>query len=182
MRSPDMTTTTYVLGAGCFWCLDAIYRKTRGVRDVVSVYTGGQVPQPTYEQVCSGQTGHAEAVAVSFDPDVVTPEVILDLFFTSHDPTSLNRQGHDVGTQYRSAMFYADEQQRQLFQEAIQRMSPNFDQPLVTTLEPLDEVWEAEPVHQDFYAQQPFNGYCQFVINPKLAKVRKGYAEFLLPG
>ena len=174
-----MTTTTYVLGAGCFWCLDAIYRKTRGVSDVVSVYTGGHVSHPTYEQVCSGQTGHAEAVAVTFDQEVVSPEIILDLFFTSHDPTSLNRQGADEGPQYRSSMFYADEQQKQLFQEAIERMAPNFERPMATTLEPLGTVWEAEPVHQDFYARQPYNGYCQFVINPKLAKVRQGYAEFL---
>ena len=119
------------------------------------------------------------AVAVSFDQEVVSPEIILDLFFTSHDPTSLNRQGADEGPQYRSSMFYADQEQQQLFQEAIERMAPNFERPIVTTLEPLGTVWEAEPVHQDFYARQPYNGYCQFVINPKLAKVRQGYAEFL---
>lgn len=174
-----MTNTTYVLGAGCFWCLDAIYRQTRGVSEVSSVYTGGHVSHPTYEQVCSGHSGHAEAVVVTFDPELVSPDVILDLFFTSHDPTSVDRQGADAGPQYRSAMFYADEQQKQLFQEAIERMSENFDDPIVTTLETLDTVWEAEAVHQDFYGRQPYNGYCQFVINPKLAKVRQGYAEFL---
>lgn len=177
-----MTSKTFVLGAGCFWCLDAIYQITRGVSSVVSVYTGGQTQHPTYEQVCSGRTGHAEAVVVTFDPEVVPESTILDMYFTSHDPTSLNRQGHDVGTQYRSAMFPADEQQRQLFADAIQRARPLYDSPIVTTLEPLSTLWEAEGIHQDFYAQQPFNGYCQVIINPKLAKARQHYAGFLTTG
>ena len=129
--------------------------------------------------MCSGTTGHAEAVAVTFDPSVVPAEVILDLFFTGHDPTTLNRQGHDVGTQYRSAMFWADEEQRQLFERAIARAQPQWDRPVVTALEPLGTFWEAEPEHQDFYANQPWNGYCQVIINPKLAKVRQGYSAWL---
>ncbi|MFW6187383.1 MAG: peptide-methionine (S)-S-oxide reductase MsrA [Actinomycetota bacterium] len=170
---------TFVLAGGCFWCLDAVYRITRGVTSVVSGYTGGAPGRPTYYEVCSGTTGHAEAVAVTFDPSVVPAEVILDLFFTGHDPTTLNRQGHDVGTQYRSAMFWADEEQRQLFERAIARAQPQWDRPVVTALEPLGTFWEAEPEHQDFYANQPWNGYCQVIINPKLAKVRQGYSAWL---
>jgi peptide-methionine (S)-S-oxide reductase len=173
------SSVTFVLAGGCFWCLDAVYRVTRGVSSVVSGYTGGALEHPSYRAVCSGRTGHAEAVAVTFDPDVVPEDVILDLFFTGHDPTSLNRQGHDVGTQYRSAMFWADEAQRTLFQDAIARAQPSWDRPIVTTLEPLGAFWEAEPEHQDFYAKQPWSGYCQVVINPKLAKVRQRYSAWL---
>ncbi|MGQ1839798.1 peptide-methionine (S)-S-oxide reductase MsrA [Kocuria turfanensis] len=170
---------TFVLAGGCFWCLDAVYRITRGVTSVVSGYTGGATDRPTYYEVCSGRTGHAEAVAVTFDPSVVPADVILDLFFTGHDPTTLNRQGYDVGTQYRSAMFWADDDQRELFAAAIERTQPLWDRPIVTTLEPLGTFWEAEPEHQDFYAAQPWNGYCQVIINPKLAKVRQRYSAWL---
>ncbi|MCM3689319.1 peptide-methionine (S)-S-oxide reductase MsrA [Kocuria rosea] len=178
-QAPVPSSVTFVLAGGCFWCLDAVYRVTRGVSSVVSGYTGGALEHPSYRAVCSGRTGHAEAVAVTFDPDVVPEDVILDLFFTGHDPTSLNRQGHDVGTQYRSAMFWADEAQRALFQDAIARAQPSWDRPIVTTLEPLGAFWEAEPEHQDFYAKQPWSGYCQVVINPKLAKVRQRYSAWL---
>ena len=173
------TTETFVLAGGCFWCLDTVYRITRGVSSVVSGYTGGPLDDPDYYTVCTGRTGHAEAVAVTFDPAVVPADVILDLFFTGHDPTTLNRQGYDVGTQYRSAMFFADEEQRELFQDAIARAQPQWDQPIVTTLEPLGAFWEAEPEHQDFYAKQPWNGYCRVIINPKLAKVRQRYSAWL---
>jgi peptide-methionine (S)-S-oxide reductase len=172
-------TETFVLAGGCFWCLDAVYRITRGVTSVVSGYTGGDPGRADYYAVCTGTTGHAEAVAVTFDPAVVPADVILDLFFTGHDPTTLNRQGYDVGTQYRSAMFWADEAQRELFEQSIRRTQPAWDQPIVTTLEPLGPFWEAEPEHQDFYAAQPWNGYCQVIINPKLAKVRKRYSAWL---
>ncbi|KLU08687.1 peptide-methionine (S)-S-oxide reductase [Kocuria sp. CNJ-770] len=170
---------TFVLAGGCFWCLDAVYRITRGVTSVVSGYTGGATDRPGYYEVCAGSTGHAEAVAVTFDPSVVPADVILDLFFTGHDPTTLNRQGYDVGTQYRSAMFWADDAQRELFAAAIERTQPLWDRPIVTTLEPLGTFWEAEPEHQDFYAEQPWNGYCQVIINPKLAKVRQRYSAWL---
>lgn len=170
---------TFVLAGGCFWCLDAVYRITRGVTSVVSGYTGGATDRPSYGEVCSGTTGHAEAVAVTFDPSVVPADVVLDLFFTGHDPTTLNRQGYDVGTQYRSAMFWADDAQKELFERSIQRAQPLWDQPIVTTLEPLGKFWEAEPEHQDFYANQPWNGYCQVIINPKLAKVRQRYSAWL---
>ncbi|ASE10329.1 peptide-methionine (S)-S-oxide reductase [Kocuria rhizophila] len=170
---------TFVLAGGCFWCLDAVYRRTRGVQRVRSVYTGGHTAHPDYESVCSGTTGHAEAVEVTFDPDVVPAEVVLDLFFTGHDPTTLNRQGYDVGTQYRSAMFPADDEQRRTFEAAIARAQELFEDPVVTTVEPLGPLHEAEDFHQDFYGNQPFNGYCQVIINPKLAKVRKHYAAWL---
>ncbi|MDO5618264.1 peptide-methionine (S)-S-oxide reductase MsrA [Kocuria sp.] len=172
---------TFVLAGGCFWCLDAVYRITRGVLSVESVYTGGHTNNPDYHSVCAGITGHAEAVVVTFDADEVAPQIILDMFFTGHDPTTLNRQGHDVGTQYRSAMFPADAEQEALFRAAIERAQPLFEDKIVTTIEPLGTVYPAESYHQDFYGRQPFNGYCQVVINPKLAKVRQRYAEFLTP-
>lgn len=173
------STETFVLAGGCFWCLDAVYRRVRGVLSVDSVYTGGHTEHPDYESVCSGTTGHAEAVVVTFDPQVVPAEVILDLFFTGHDPTSLNRQGYDVGTQYRSAMFPANQQQRELFEAAIDRAQELYSKPIVTTIEPLQTLWQAEGFHQDFYGNQPFNGYCRVIIDPKLAKVRQHYAMWL---
>jgi peptide-methionine (S)-S-oxide reductase len=170
---------TFVLAGGCFWCQDAIYRKTRGVSEVVSGYTGGHVDHPGYEAVCSGTTGHAEAVAVTFDETVVPEEVILGLFFASHNPTTLNRQGHDVGTQYRSAMFYANDEQKQAFEAAIARAQEDWEDPIVTEVVPLPEFHPAEEYHQDYYGKHPFAGYCQVIINPKLAKARKYYAEWL---
>ncbi|NKX56470.1 peptide-methionine (S)-S-oxide reductase MsrA [Arthrobacter mobilis] len=170
---------TFVLGGGCFWCLDAVYQKTRGVSEVVSGYMGGHVADPSYEAVCSGTTGHAEVVAVTFDEDVVPEEVILGMFFASHDPTTLNRQGYDVGTQYRSAMFYADDEQKQAFEAAIGRAQEDWAGSIVTEVVPLAEFYPAEEYHQNFYAKHPFAGYCQVIINPKLAKARKYYAEWL---
>lgn len=167
------------LAGGCFWCLDAVYRRVRGVQDVLSGYTGGAHPNPDYESVCTGMTGHAEAVRVRYDAAVVPTDVILQMFFTSHDPTSLNRQGHDVGTQYRSAMFYRDEAERALFEAAIADAQRLYDRPLVTALEPAGEWFDAEAVHQGFYDAQPFNGYCRVVIDPKIAKAREHYAMWL---
>lgn len=170
---------TLTLGAGCFWCLDAVYRQTKGVTEVVSGYTGGHVSDPDYYAVCSGTTGHAEAVRVTYDETIVPEDVILGLFFTTHDPTTLNRQGHDVGTQYRSAMFYESEEQREHFARVIEAERQNWDAPIVTTLEPLSTFYTAESVHQDFYNEQPFNGYCQVIINPKLAKVRAKFRDWI---
>ncbi|MGO4383464.1 peptide-methionine (S)-S-oxide reductase MsrA [Specibacter sp. RAF43] len=170
---------TFVLGGGCFWCLDAVYQMTRGVTSVVSGYTGGSVPHPTYDDVCSGMTGHAEVVSVTFDEDVIPADVILDMFFTQHDPTTLNRQGHDVGTQYRSSMFYTTAEEEAAFRAAIERNQPNWRDPIVTEVTRLGQVYEAEHFHQDFYARRPEVGYCQVIINPKIAKVRKHYAEWL---
>lgn len=172
-------TTTFVLAGGCFWCLDAAYRQMRGVVDVVSCYTGGHDDHPTYETVCSGTTGHAEAVSVTFDPEALPESVVLDAFFTMHDPTQLNRQGHDVGTQYRSAMFPANHTQRELFLSARDRAASWWPGELATTLEALGRVHPAEDYHQDFFAKNPTQGYCLAVAVPKVNKVRAAFAEYL---
>ncbi|MGG5171480.1 peptide-methionine (S)-S-oxide reductase MsrA [Pseudarthrobacter sp. J1738] len=170
---------TFVLAGGCFWCLDAVYQKTVGVQSVISAYTGGAMENPDYYSVCSGTTGHAEVVAVTFDPEQVPEDVILDMFFALHDPTTLNRQGYDVGTQYRSAMFYSSPEQRELFAAAINRNQALWSAPIVTELTPLGVVYEAEAIHQDYFAKFPEQGYCQVIINPKLAKARKYYSAWL---
>jgi peptide-methionine (S)-S-oxide reductase len=170
---------TFVLAGGCFWCLDAVYRTLRGVSDVVSGYTGGSVANPSYELVCTGTTGHAEAVAVTFDETEIPASIILDAFFTLHDPRQLNRQGADVGTQYRSAMFYADDEQKKLFEEAIERANDIWGGGVVTTLEPLGEFYRAEEYHQDFFAKNPGQGYCLAVAVPKVNKVRKAFGEYV---
>lgn len=171
---------TFVIAGGCFWCLDAVYRTLRGVTDVVSGYTGGRTAHPDYESVCSGTTGHAEAVAVTFDPAVIPDEVILDVFFSLHDPRQLNRQGHDVGTQYRSAMFYADDAQKAIFEAARDRASEYWDGGIVTTLEPLADWYPAEGYHQNFFAKNPGQGYCLAVALPKVNKIRSSFSEYVL--
>jgi peptide-methionine (S)-S-oxide reductase len=170
---------TYVLAGGCFWCLDAAYRVLRGVSSVVSGYTGGENAHPTYEQVCTGTTGHAEAVAVTFDPSVIPSDVILDAFFTMHDPRQHNRQGNDVGTQYRSAMFYRDDEELALFEAARERAEEMWGGGVVTEISPLGEFYDAEDYHQDFFAKNPTQGYCLAVAVPKVAKVRKSFSEYL---
>jgi len=170
---------TYVLAGGCFWCLDAAYRVLRGVNSVVSGYIGGSTVNPTYEQICTGTTGHAEAVAVTFDPSVIPSDVILDAFFTMHDPRQLNRQGNDVGTQYRSAMFYRDDEQQALFEAARERAAEMWGGDVVTEISPVGEFYEAEDYHQDFFAKNPTQGYCLAVAAPKVSKVRKSFAEYL---
>ena len=170
---------TFVLAGGCFWCLDAVYRTLRGVTEVVSGYTGGTVADPNYEAVCTGRTGHAEAVAVTFDPEVIPDAVVLDVFFTLHDPTQLNRQGNDIGTQYRSAMYYADPAQRDLFEAARSRASEWWDGEVVTEVAPLGEFYPAEEYHQDFFAKNPGQGYCLAVAVPKVNKVRKSFAQYV---
>jgi peptide-methionine (S)-S-oxide reductase len=172
--------TTFVLAGGCFWCLDAVYRTLDGVSAVVSGYTGGRTAHPSYDEVCTGTTGHAEAVAVTFDPEVLPADVVLDVFFTLHDPRQLDRQGADVGTQYRSAMFPADDAQRVLFEQAIARASEIWDGGIVTTIEPLTTFYPAEEYHQDFFAKNPGQGYCLAVALPKVNKVRKAYSQYIL--
>ena len=171
---------TFVLAGGCFWCLDAVYRTLKGVQDVVSGYTGGETPNPSYEAVCTGRTGHAEAVKVVFDETVIPESVILDVFFTLHDPRQLNRQGNDIGTQYRSAMFYADDAEKAEFEAAVERAAEYWDGGIVTTIEPLGAWYDAEEYHQDFFAKNPTQGYCLAVALPKVNKVRKSYAEYVL--
>ena len=171
---------TFVLAGGCFWCLDAVYRTLRGVESVVSGYTGGSTAHPNYESVCTGTTGHAEAVAVTFDPEVIPQDVILDVFFSLHDPRQLNRQGNDVGTQYRSAMFYSDDRQKAVFESARDRAAEYWDGGIVTEIEPLGPWFEAEGYHQDFFAKNPGQGYCLAVAQPKVNKIRKSFAEYVL--
>lgn len=171
--------TTFVLAGGCFWCLDAVYQRTRGVHAVVSGYTGGSDPAPNYRTVCGGNTGHAEAVAVTFDSAVVPDEVILDMFFTTHDPTTLNRQGYDVGTQYRSAMYPLDPAQESIFRESALKFGELYPDPLVTAFEVPGDFFVAEGIHQDYYNRFPDEGYCRVIIDPKLAKARKYYATWL---
>jgi peptide-methionine (S)-S-oxide reductase len=176
---------TFVVAGGCFWCLDAVYRTLKGVSDVVSGYTGGSTARPSYEAVCTGTTGHAEAVKVVFDETVIPASVILDVFFTLHDPRQLNRQGNDIGTQYRSAMFYADDAEKTEFEAARDRAAEYWDAPvgdggIVTTIEPLGEWYDAEEYHQDFFAKNPNQGYCLAVALPKVNKIRKSYAEYVL--
>lgn len=167
--------TSYVLGGGCFWCLDAIFRKLKGVSSVVSGYAGGKTTSPNYQQVSSGNNGHAEVVKVTFDETILSPEDILDLFFLIHDPTTLNRQGADVGTQYRSVMLYADQLQKDAFKAAIERAKKHWNNPIVTELQPLQHFYEAEPEHQDYFNKNPKAGYCQVVIIPKIVKARQTY-------
>ncbi len=171
--------STFVLAGGCFWCLDAIYQRTRGVASVTSGYTGGWDRAPQYRTVCGGNTGHAEAVAVTFDPAVVPAEVILDMFFTTHDPTTLNRQGYDVGTQYRSAMFPLDAAQEAEFRASADKFAQLYPDPLVTSFEEPADFFVAEGIHQDYYNRFPSEGYCRVIIDPKLAKARKYYAAWL---
>lgn len=174
-----MAEMRMVLGGGCFWCLDAVYRTLSGVSDVISGYAGGTVAHPTYEQVCTGMTGHAEVVEVVFNPDVIPPEVILDVFFTLHDPRQLNRQGNDVGTQYRSVMFFADAAQQEMFEAARLRAASMWDGPIVTEISPLGAFFRAEEYHQDFFAKNPSQGYCLAVAVPKVMKVRSGFSDYV---
>ncbi len=169
-----------VVAGGCFWCLDAVYRTLRGVRDVVSGYTGGHEAAPNYEMVCTGTTGHAEAVRVEYDPQLLPDSVVLDVFFTLHDPTQLNRQGADVGTQYRSALFYADEAQREIMLTAMNRAADWWPAPIVTTLEPLGVFYDAEDYHQDFFAKNPGQGYCNAVAVPKVQKIRAAFSDYIV--
>ena len=177
MTTPDTADggrATATLGGGCFWCLEAVYEDVRGVERVVSGYAGGPEQSPSYEQVCSGRTGHAEVVQVTYDPDEITFREILEIFFTIHDPTQLDRQGADRGTQYRSIVLYHSDAQRQAVEAVIREMEGEgiFEDPIVTRVEPLETFYPAEPYHQDYYRKNPTQGYCQVVINPKLAKYR----------
>jgi len=170
--------TTYILAGGCFWCLDAVYRRLSGVNQVVSGYTGGDLPYPTYDQVSMGSTSHAEAVKITFDESVIPSDVILDIFFLIHDPTTLNRQGNDVGTQYRSAMFYADDTQKRVFEAARDRAQKHWDNPIVTEITDLVEFYLAEEYHQDYFNKNPGNGYCSIVVEPKIVKARSHYSQW----
>lgn len=168
------------VGGGCFWCIEAIFQQIKGVEKVVSGYMGGDCPgHPTYREVCSGRTGHAEVVQVSFDPTVISYEDLLIIFMTSHDPTQLNRQGADVGTQYRSVIYYHNDNQKEIVDEVVKQLNPHFDNKIVTEVSPVASFYAAEDYHQNYYNDNSSQGYCSFVITPKLNKLRKMYADKL---
>ena len=171
---------TATLGGGCFWCLEAVYQELQGVRRVRSGYAGGHAADPTYRQVCSGNTGHAEVVQVDFDPDEISFREVLEVFFTIHDPTTPNRQGADVGTQYRSIVLYHSPEQREEVERVIEELRAEGaygGDPIVTEIEPLERFWSAEAEHDDYYRRNPEKAYCQAVIDPKLAKFRETFTE-----
>ena len=169
------------LAGGCFWCIEGVFREVNGVENVVSGYTGGTTVNPTYEQVCTGKTGHAESVQVSYNPSKLSYREILEIFFSVHDPTTLNRQGADVGTQYRSAIFYHNEQQKRVAEELIKELGKAnlWDKPIVTQIVPLETFYPAENYHQEYFSRHPEQAYCQMVISPKISKFRKQWTEHL---
>ncbi|MBP9905877.1 MAG: peptide-methionine (S)-S-oxide reductase MsrA [Rhodoferax sp.] len=172
-------TSTIVLGGGCFWCLDAVYANVKGIVSVESGYSNGQLRQPSYEQVCSGNTGHAEVVKLEFDPQIISLREILEIFFVIHDPTTRNAQGNDHGTQYRSGIYFVDMAQQPVAQQVLQELGQSgvYTRPIVTELQGLQNYWPAEDYHQDFFARNPHQGYCQAVAAPKVAKFRKTFAR-----
>jgi peptide-methionine (S)-S-oxide reductase len=180
-NTPSPSVQTTVLAGGCFWCLEAVFDQVLGVTDVVSGYAGGTSPNPTYDQVCSGRTGHAEVVRVTYDPSRISYTDILHIFFTIHDPTTLNRQGNDVGTQYRSAIFTTSPQEQAAAKDVIQDLTAQglWSAPVVTQVLPLDTFYPAEDYHQQYFTRNPGQGYCQFVVAPKVAKFRQKYAHLL---
>ncbi len=172
-----MNNHTYkvaTVGGGCFWCTEAVFQEVKGVQKVVSGYTGGNAPgKPTYREVCSGLTGHAEVVQITYDPNVLSYHDLLVIFMTTHDPTTMNRQGADVGTQYRSVIYFHDAEQKQVADKVIEELAASFDAPIVTEVSPLATFYEAEEYHQNYYKNNSSQGYCSFVITPKLNKLRK---------
>lgn len=181
MKNSNTKLATF--GGGCFWCTEAIFQEVRGVKKVVSGYTGGNVPgKPTYREVCSGLTGHAEVIQLHFDPAQISYEDLLLIFMTTHDPTTLNRQGADVGTQYRSVIYFHDEEQKEIAEIVLKEMKEYYSDPIVTELSPIETFYEAEDYHQDYYKNNQQQGYCNFVISPKLAKFRKMHADKINSG
>jgi peptide-methionine (S)-S-oxide reductase len=180
-KPPPQGKEVATLAGGCFWCLEAVYDELKGVEDVVSGYTGGKVPNPSYEMVCTGTTGHAEVVQITFDPEVISFKEILQVFFTIHDPTTLNRQGPDVGTQYRSAIFYHTPEQKMIAEQVIAELETSqiWDAPIVTELKSFVEFYPAEDCHQEYFRRNPSQPYCRVVIAPKVAKFRKRFLDKL---
>lgn len=175
------TTSLATLGGGCFWCIESAFLQVNGILSVKSGYTGGHTEHPSYQQVCNGDTGHAEVAQLEFDPDVISYRQILEIFFTLHDPTQVNRQGNDVGSQYRTSIFYHDQQQRQQAEDIIAELESDdaFADPIVTEVTELERFWPAEDYHDNYFARNPDNPYCQAVISPKLAKFRKTFSSLL---
>ncbi len=172
---------TAILGGGCFWCVEAVVKRLKGVIDVTSGYAGGHVPNPSYEQVCSKTTGHAEVIRVVFDPSILTYRQLLEVFFGAHDPTTPNRQGNDVGPQYRSAIYTTSDAQAETAAAVARDMAGVFDAPIVTEIAPLDVFYAADSSHQDYFDRNRFQPYCAFVISPKVSKLRKQHADLLAP-
>ena len=177
----DPISAVAVFGDGCFWCTEAVFDELHGVKSIMSNYANRSTKNPTYEEVCGGRTGHAEVIKIEFDPGEIAFKDLLTVFFASHDPTTLNRQGNDVGTQYRSAIFYATEEQKREAEAFIKELNDSkaFGKPVVTTLEPLGEFYEAEDYHQKYYANNPYQPYCQYMIPPKLNKLHKQFGALL---
>jgi peptide-methionine (S)-S-oxide reductase len=181
LKGQPMASETATLAGGCFWCLEAVYQQLKGVQKVVSGYSGGHMPNPDYRSVCTGATGHAEVVQITYDPAVVSYRDLLDVFFTIHDPTTLNRQGNDIGTQYRSAIYYHTPEQEQIAQQTIHDLEKAglWDDPIVTEIAPLDVFYPAEDYHQNYYINNPMQGYCRVVVAPKIAKFRQKFLSRL---
>ena len=177
-------TQTAVFGGGCFWCVEAAINQLQGVQSVASGYMGGRIPNPSYEQVCSGRTGHVEVAQITFDPETISYDDLLHVFFTLHDPTTLNRQGNDVGEQYRSVIFYRDEEQHQTAQKVIEELTKEqvFAKPIVTAVEPASTFYPAENYHQNYFANNPYQPYCLAVVSPKVKKIREKFAARLKAG
>ena len=180
MKNPENKQGTAVLGGGCSWCLDAIFSRCKGVHDVMAGYAGGDVPKPTYDQVSGGRTGHAEVVQIHFDPTVITFDDLLHIYFTIHNPTTINRQGNDVGPQYRSVIFYTSKEQQETAKKVMKETETAkvYDDPIVTELLPLDQFFPAEDYHQHYFDKNPDQAYCQIVIEPKISKFREKYRQF----
>ncbi len=168
-----------VLGGGCFWCIEAVFRRVKGVKEAISGYAGGERENPTYEQVCSGATGHAEVVKVVYDENEVTLEELLEIFFAVHNPTTLNRQGADVGTQYRSVVYYGDEGEKRIIESAIAKVQKEYSDPIVTEVAPKPTFYKAEAYHQNYYDTNPHQGYCQVVIRPKVQKFLTKFTDMI---
>jgi peptide-methionine (S)-S-oxide reductase len=180
MRESEIAT----FGSGCFWCTEAVFERVNGVLSVVSGYSGGTVEYPSYEQVCTGKTGYAEVIQITYDPNIITYPELLEIFWKTHDPTTLNKQGNDVGTQYRSVIFYHNEEQKQLAEEYKKKLNESgaWDKPLVTEIVPFKNFYKAEGYHQNYYENNPNQGYCSFVIAPKIEKFEKVFKDKLKPG
>jgi methionine-S-sulfoxide reductase len=179
VKKGKVANDTITLGGGCYWCVEAVYERLDGVVDVYSGFSGGSIENPTYEQVCSGRTGHAEVVQIAFDSTLTSVKEILEVFFVVHDPTTLNKQGHDVGTQYRSVIFYHSDEQKAIAKEVIAALEKEkvFNSPIVTAVQPMTVFYEAEDYHQDYYAKNPDQSYCQLVVRPKVEKFEKVFGK-----
>jgi peptide-methionine (S)-S-oxide reductase len=174
---PAAKLESAIVGGGCFWCVEAQYKMLKGVKKVVSGYSGGHVKDPTYKQICNGDTGHAEVIRIDYDPALITFRDVIDLFWDAHDPTTLNRQGNDVGTQYRSIIFYTSEEQKKISEESKVNAAKIIGKPIVTEIVPLEVFYPAEDYHQDYYKNNPYQGYCQAVVRPKVSKFKQKLQE-----